>query len=339
MQAIHQTTSLWGESTRAEARTPKIVRHCNVLYMPNGDEHSGLYDASGRIIESTIDGQRFSKPYKSDTKVRQRISANRSLASGDFLYIGTLNPHYGHFLINSMSRLWPLQADRKYRKMKLLCHATASRSEWEKVNFATIVLGALGVEWDDIVFLSEPTLIHEVMVPDQALVEQTLVHQIYGEMGQTIGKPFWGDINSQNEPLYISKTRLKSGVGHIQNEALIEAEAVRQGFRIIYPETLTFAEQIKILSEHSVAAGTLGSGFHNSLFAPSGRNLFCLAPVKDINTNYLLIDEVTGANASYFVPNSVGYEYGGDFKTTCVVENMEQVAVDFIKAVKDRSNY
>lgn len=338
MPAIYQTHDIWGENTLAPSYVPGIARHCNVLYMPHGNEQSGLYDAAGHIIETTIDGQRFSKPYSSDKKHEHKNIAARNISSGSFLYIGTLNPHYGHFLINSMSRLWPLQSDKSFRKLKLLCHAPATKSEWEKVEFATIALRGLGVEWDDIVFLSEPTLIHEVLVPDQALVEQTLIYPVYKEMGRSIGECFWGTVNSRDEPLYVSKTKLKSGVGHIQGEDLIEAEAARQGFRIIHPETLSLPEQVEILSEHSSIAGTLGSGFHTSLFAPSNKNLFCLAPVKDINSNYLLIDQVTAANASYFVPSAVTYEYGGSFKTTCIVEDMEKVAVEFIDAVLSKKS-
>ncbi|NTF11099.1 glycosyltransferase family 61 protein [Agrobacterium rubi] len=337
MSAIFQTTSLWGENSLSTSHTPQIRRYCNVIYIPEHCQGSGLYDAAGYIIDSTVDGQRFSKPYKSEQRQKQEVRPIKTLTGGDFLYIGSLNPHYGHFIVNSLSRLWPLQVDKSFKKMTLVCHAPANRDAWEKIHFATMMVRGLGIDWDDILFISEPTLIHQVFVPDQSIIEQTLVYPVFGETGKLIGKQHWGHINSRKEPLYISKTRLKSGVGHIQDENVIEEKASRAGFRVIYPETLTFSEQIKALSEHQIIAGTLGSGFHTSLFAPSNKTLICLAPVKDINTNYKLIDSVTQANSLYYVPKNLSYAYGKDFQTTCVAENIEQVADEFIESVMEQT--
>jgi len=56
----------------------------------------------------------------------------------------------------------------------------------------------------------------------------------------------------------------------MQNEAEVEELLRRNGFEIVYPETLSLADQIRVFSEAKCVIGPSGSGMFNTAFAPNG---------------------------------------------------------------------
>lgn len=83
------------------------------------------------------------------------------------------------------------------------------------------------------------------------------------------------------EKLYVS--RALSGVGRrdyrlMDNELEVEAVMRARGFEIVYPEALTFQEQINVFHSARYIVGPSGSAMFNSAFAPRG------ARIVDIET-------------------------------------------------------
>lgn len=62
------------------------------------------------------------------------------------------------------------------------------------------------------------------------------------------------------------------------NENKIQQIFQEYGYEIIYPEIMTFQEQLKIFSEAKYIAGTSGAGFTNILFANKNAKIICIAP-------------------------------------------------------------
>jgi len=56
----------------------------------------------------------------------------------------------------------------------------------------------------------------------------------------------------------------------MQNEAEVEELLQRNGFEIVYPETLSLLDQIRTFSEAQCVVGPSGSGMFNTAFAPKG---------------------------------------------------------------------
>lgn len=80
--------------------------------------------------------------------------------------------------------------------------------------------------------------------------------------------------------LFVS--RRKFGKGWSERELLnyetVEALFAAAGFDIVYPETLSFGEQITVFSEAQTVAGECGSGLHNTVFSLPGTNVLEIAP-------------------------------------------------------------
>jgi capsular polysaccharide biosynthesis protein len=108
-------------------------------------------------------------------------------------------------------------------------------------------------------------------------------------------------VDTISRPAYYSKTKLKSGVGRIDNEIEIEEALATRGVDIIYPETLSLEEQVREMAKRRYVLGSAGSFLHTSIFCPP-RNITCLNVTSQINSNFSLIDRLAGNAAGYYYP-------------------------------------
>jgi len=77
------------------------------------------------------------------------------------------------------------------------------------------------------------------------------------------------------ERIFISRAGAP-GERVMHNRSVIEAIASARGFRIISPETLDIAEQLRIFSRAKILVGEYGSAMHNSVFAPRSAKICVL---------------------------------------------------------------
>ncbi len=329
----------WGETNVSE-EIPRTQRVFNALYMPYVyNEVWGIFDARGRIVEEAVDRYGSRKELQHQKINDQEISQAVSWASTkNFVYFGQLNLHYGHFLINTFPRLWWLAKDDPGKPRSLLCHLGPTLSALEGFKFIGDILGALGIRLSDIEAFDAPMRISCVECPESSMHEQYAVHPILRELAlkAAAGLGLTVTANSRPEPLYISKSRLKRAVGVFENEDVFEEAARSRGFRIMYPETMTFAQQVAALTEHRVVAGTVGSAFHTLLFCPPGKRLIGLNPGPDVNSNFGLIDRISGVNASYFAPSPDLVEHisGQEILTTHRLLDPQAIARDYFLEVE-----
>ena len=97
------------------------------------------------------------------------------------------------------------------------------------------------------------------------------------------------------------------------NQADLIAIAERQGFEAVYPERMTFREQVKMYAEADILLGASGAAFANMLFCqPGAQGLtwllpqydgFCaysnLARVAGVTLNYLFVTPQSKINSSF----------------------------------------
>lgn len=73
----------------------------------------------------------------------------------------------------------------------------------------------------------------------------------------------------------------------MRNEVQIQAYLVEQGFEIIRPEQLSFAEQVECFSQAEIIIGPTGAGMSNMLFAPRGCKIIVLAGATNNANHYI----------------------------------------------------
>ncbi|WP_037088585.1 glycosyltransferase family 61 protein [Neorhizobium vignae] len=92
----------------------------------------------------------------------------------------------------------------------------------------------------------------------------------------------FGSGRKPDRRIYISRS--KAPVRRVLNEDEIAPVLSRHGFEVIQGESLSFSEQVRLLSECAMLAGPHGAGFVNMLFMVPGGSILEIHP-RDMKTN------------------------------------------------------
>jgi len=197
----------------------KTITVKDVLYVPRYKAFYDLRDGSRintfkmpGIPKSEQDSQEFKSLYHQSidpTKIK-RIDQK-------FMYGENISLHYGHFLCESICRLWYLEQAEKLgilvigqpRKAKSISDLKVSR------DFVDEFMTALDLDSEQFLELTRPVILGEVVFPYPSLSfyrrEVFACHKLVPEL---VAQKLLPDKVTQTEqPLYISRTKLKKEIG------------------------------------------------------------------------------------------------------------------------------
>ena len=194
--------------------------------------------------------------------------------SGKGIYLGPLMAgHYGHFITEGLSTFWIFEQ--------------ISAEDFDYFLFSPFVFGedipeyalqclrAFGIESNKVVIMGKCALaFEEIVVPERLF---RLNHSADPSLRWVYQKICLNVAVEGNllKKVYVSRRRLslKKLTRVIANEVLVEKLFEQSGFTVIYPEELSFPEQLNLFMRVSVLAGFSGSALHNSLFMCRGAKL------------------------------------------------------------------
>lgn len=156
--------------------------------------------------------------------------------------------------------------------------------------------------------------------------------QIMMTLRQKLVNRFAGFDNNQiNRKVYISRTKAK--YRKILNEAELEPNLEKAGFEKVFMEDLTFAEQVKLLSETKYLVSNHGAGLTNILFMmPETKALEIRLQGDDINNCYFSLASAVGVKYYYFLAESATED--NDSHTAHLTINskyFDEVIAEFMK--------
>lgn len=304
--------------TLRDCRTPRIPRlrrdrpavHTieNALYLPHSaarGQPSALFDSARRFIPSSVD---IRGP--GDMPSWQRTDWPAEWAAGlpadvpeapedTYLFLGGAHLHYGHFLVTTLPRFWPLMQGRG--PVPILCYAPTHEALWQPYRFAVDILARLGLSVRDIQAFEAPMRLRRVIVPEPAFREEAFAHTVFRDLCLRIGAGCYDptEVDADDRPAYLAKTRLSGGVRRFADEEEVTEILAREGVEILHPEAMSFAEQVRLFARRRVVAGSLGSALHTALFAPPGRRVVALSAGPLVNPTFLLVDALCGNSVAY----------------------------------------
>jgi capsular polysaccharide biosynthesis protein len=300
--------------TLRACRTPRILRLRpdlpavrtieDVLYLPHSaarGQPSALFDAARRFIPESVDYRGpGASPSWQRTDWPLDLPADVPLAPEEtYLFLGGAHLHYGHFLVTTLPRFWPLLQGRP--AAPILCYAPAHESLWQPYHFALDILARLGLEVRDIHAFEAPMRLRRAIVPAPAFQEEGFAHTVFRDLCREIGAGCYApdEVDADERPAYLAKTRLAGGVRRFANEEAVTEILAREGVEILHPEAMSFSEQVRFFARRRMVAGSLGSALHTALFAPPGRRVVALSPGPAINPTFLLVDALCGNSVAY----------------------------------------
>ncbi|MGL4428546.1 MAG: glycosyltransferase family 61 protein [Silvania sp.] len=218
---------------------------------------------------------------------------------GDYFFIGSIHRHFGHFLVEGLSRLWALDFIPNNIKdnMNFLIY------EDSIPNFAIQTLEILGISSDKIVYAPKHAIVERLFVPDVSYKTHhwasNLMQSTYNNISREISP------NAQSERrIYLSRKHTSDRP--LDNEDRIEKIFSSFNFEIIHPEKLTIKEQIKIISESKFIAGPVGSQMYLSAFSKS-KTIIIFAPNNFYLPDDLLLASIRGSETLVCLGSGIDY--------------------------------
>ncbi|MBO4602730.1 MAG: glycosyltransferase family 61 protein [Salinivirgaceae bacterium] len=267
----------------------------------NGRTKGGIVDADWDYIDSSAlyenDGCGYS------VKSEEVVKVNK-----DAIYLGMWFPIWGHSITDSLKKLWFLKTEQAQKLINdgadLVYIITMNNRFQLSENFVCL-LKSLNIDIAQLKQINEPTQYNHVYIPDNSFFREH--NQIF------YTKEFEDTRNNiiDNTPLckcpvydriYFSRSKFKNGK-HDFGEKRIEDVFRYLKYKIIYPERLSFAEQVHLLRNCTHFAATEGSTSHNSLFCRPKTKVEIIRKGLYLNEYQPTINALCNLNAVYIDSN------------------------------------
>jgi len=286
--------------------TPGIVVLENLVSLPQFD---CLFDASGQRIEDSrrVNIPRdLATPHVLERDERSSIATEPrtteiprvlDVVEEPVLFVGSIWPHYGHYIIDGMSRFWALEVAPDLPL--LIQNRPAVRNHGHA--YISEIHARLALSERVLISPERPTLFKVVHLAKPSFLHTFRAYECHQDPHLKVAGSILEEGSEVHSPkVYLTRSQLKSHERGAEQEAEMEDRLRREGFAIVAPERVAFADQVRLFNHAKWIVGTIGSAFHTSLFAgpDPDRTLFTLCWEK-INPRYLMIDEIKRQTSIY----------------------------------------
>lgn len=222
----------------------------------------------------------------------------RKIFNEKCIYGGYLLTVYGHFIRESLSRLYFI------KKYNLNYPVIFSYAQSKKLlQYQKDIFELFGI--NNIYIVDEVTMFNNIYFPPPgSILNSTFTFEQKEALGIIKDKMVKGKY------LYISRKNFKGRT--LRNEGELESILKSRGWKIIYPELLPINEQLKEYSTSEIIMGVCGSAFYSMLFLNNPSQRFIILPRYHGN-EYEIIADVIGKN--YYLVNIEKEEVYGDSPT------------------------
>lgn len=177
--------------------------------------------------------------------------------AGTYIYGGCLFGHFGHFILESLSRLYTIRQCKDYPI--LFINENDSVFDFQKSIFKLLGINndllriKTPTSVENLIYSSPGSILDPVYISDEQI--DSMKYFYYPENIRT---------EEQKEKIWLSRSKLL--YGKMINESVIEKIIKKFGYTIIHPETLPLQEQVRLISTSDVVSGFDGSQFYTLLF-------------------------------------------------------------------------
>jgi len=241
-----------------------------------------VYNANGRLLPlsqktSGLGGHRMAMADPQYIKPEWRAQRLR----GRWLYGGHWMMHFGHFLTETVTTLWPEDLEpvrglvfHRYLSPKPVVHP------WQQHLVALAGYPELPIH----IVNERQVRVDELVVPSRSIVQHGWGHPGAAAVWQRIADavpeqaPPW-PATGWPSTVYLSRTLHNAAVRRRgrkeprstpEHDALLDEVFAAAGFEVIAPQALSIDDQVRLLRSTRVLAGQNGSALHLAGFARAG---------------------------------------------------------------------
>ena len=291
------------ERSRADYHTDdvpgfKIIENALLLPQKEASGHSwgigGAVSPDGTVAEASCIGQVFGGAYQ--------VREEDILYNGEILYFIPIIPrHWGHFLIDVLSRFWFIidGSDRGYR----IAFCGKDFPDHKLTGNYLETLKILGVDEKRLLFIEKPTRAAKILIPEASYGDGKPYSDIYVRIIQRLKEKAMGMESVRRletiEKIYFTRQQFRRAHMTEVGEKEIEELFRSSGFTVLAPEKLTVEEQIFYFSTAGEIASISGTISHNIVFCEEGTKVAVLNRCCLPNIAQFSINQISKATVTY----------------------------------------
>ncbi|WP_186759430.1 DUF563 domain-containing protein [Arthrobacter alpinus] len=221
--------------------------------------------------------------------------------SGIYFFIGAANNHFGHTILEGVTRLWALDylQEELRREIRFIVYENAHRQS------TLDLLEHAGIPKEKIVSASPHDIIEKLIVPDAAMRSHRSISAFQTNVWDTMASRIIAEKPSKKT--FLSRRNARDRP--LQNHAKIEKSFTDHGYDIVVPEELSIREQIKLAKESISLAGCVGSQMYLACFQQSGASNIVIAPRNFFLKDDILISSAKGNSLEVIFGSKVDFRH------------------------------
>lgn len=276
---------------------PGHAVHADLLYLPGGHTlaQSGLYDRAGRPVPEAIIHRGLTQMNGHAEVAPWEPGEAFAVEERPAIYLGHISS-FGHFLTETLALTWVKEACGLDDPLWVYHGEDPHARSW-----GAEILRHLGIPRERMLRYTAPTILRQVVVPRPALRLNDAIWTVFPKTTAEIAERVLGNAMPErtDQPLYLSRERMAPQQRIHGNETRLARWLAARGVRILHPQQLPFAEQVRAINAHSTVIGPVGSAHHLNLMAREPARQVYLAPSLGPQT-YMLVDAAKG-NESHWI--------------------------------------
>jgi capsular polysaccharide biosynthesis protein len=269
-------------------------------FLSNPSERSftgAVYDAKGHICQNSQRTTLGNNEWNPNDASSIKPPSDLSIIKGRSLYLGHYTGHYGHFLIETLSRFWAIHDinDLHFYDNFIFHPFLHECPSFKKFAPAALAFKAFDIVDKNIIIIDRHVGFEKISVPSSLFQINFGVRQemnnIYKKLvhHSNLTQPQRRDLRHifryfnkapASDKIYLSRRRTK-GYHPMINEKEVESVFKHHGFFILHPEHYSYQDQLILLNKASVLAGAEGSGLHNSVFMTHGQKVIQIGTPRE----------------------------------------------------------
>ena len=249
----------------------------------------GIVNSNGEFIKSSALRDGYCKTYTPPLESIQ-------YSSETVIYIGMFTYAWGHVITDNIRRLWFLRSDDFKRELKdcpIVYVPFESFFQRNNKNFYRL-LEILEVDLDRLKPITQPTHFDKIILPDVSWNIPYFTKECREIIDCVKTFALKNQIPTPSKKVYFGYKRYQVG------EERLAGYFNSKGYQVVYPENLTFDEQLNLLINAESFAATDGSCAHNSIFLRNGTETILIPrSAFRFTTAQKGVNQIYQANAIY----------------------------------------
>lgn len=211
------------------------------------------------------------------------------------VYLNHFYKHWGHFLIDIISRMWYIiQNPNKYKVV-----FTDKLGGCEKIegNYLEL-LKIFGLKEENIIYIDHPTRFKKIIIPECSIYPGKYFTKEFKKIFKHISNNVEDNIKIP-EKIYLSRSLFKKSLEKEIGESSIEKFFNDNDYVSIHPERLPLREQIQYYKNSKEIVCINGTLSHNIVFSRDKTKIIIINKTYKLNKNQELINQLKNANVTY----------------------------------------